>query len=631
MDPNFESPQVDSDSDDSFLPTCKKKKITHAIIRQKKLVDSQSVQYNNNSQPLTPLVEILPSTPTASNVIVTPPSRKRKRRPQKWKRNIRKTARQKGEEYENQNGKVYCAKQVKELSSCTENCTYKCTMKFTLSDRQNIHQHFWKLDDKCKNHFYAKFIKQVEVKRRNSKAVKSRKFSYQYTFQNSSDVVRVCQNFFLKTLDISERRVYWFFKNKIDLTTGVPKSPIKGRHIKQSTSNEKEHEVRSHIESFPRVPSHYCRQNSQKEYLDTSLNVRKMYSLYKENCSGVPVKENIYRKIFNGNFNLSFHVPKKDQCDLCVEFKNKTTMTAEEKSKIDVHIFNKGLAKAERDIDRKNKDEHTAIICYDLQNVISLPRAEISNFFYKRKFAVYNLTAHCNLNKKTYCSIWTENQSGRSGNDIASALRKILDKVVSDCPKVAKIIMWSDSCIPQNKNRVNSTMILKFLETTKHINSIHHKYSEPGHSQIQEIDSVHSAIERHLKGLTIFSPVSLIKLLLKMNYPNVHLQIMQMHDTDFYNYSNAAIGLNMIPFQKARYIKYERNDLNLIHFKCNLDQEEIFTSVSLIAPKCRSNKQSTRSTNIPEIKQYKFMGSISDEKNNDLIFEISKKSSNRKA
>jgi len=33
-----------------------------------------------------------------------------------------------------------------------------------------------------------------------------------------------------------------------------------------------------------------------------------------------PVKSHMYRSIFNNNFNLSFYSPKKDLCEVCVEY-----------------------------------------------------------------------------------------------------------------------------------------------------------------------------------------------------------------------------------------------------------------------------------------------------------------------
>lgn len=188
------------------------------------------------------------------------------------------------------------------------------------------------------------------------------------------------------------------------------------------------------------------------------------------------------------------------------------------KAENEKYLSEKLATRLEKNKDKHMKDEHTVVVSYDLENVFALPQAKISNFYYRRKYSVYNLTGYCSKNKVTYCSLWHEKISGRSGNDIASALIFILKRVVRDNPNVKNIILWSESCVPQNRNRVTSLALLKFLEENKHLNCIIQKFSEPGHSAIQEIDAVHSALERHLRDLEIYSPVSLIKFLKAMNY-----------------------------------------------------------------------------------------------------------------
>ena len=129
-------------------------------------------------------------------------------------------------------------------------------------------------------------------------------------------------------------------------------------------------------------------------------------------------KKHVYSTVFNENFNLSFHSPKKDQCDLCCQFQNEENLAEDENSKFTIHQKNKNLAKTERDIDTKNINKKTAIITYDLQNVFALPRADVSSFYYKRKFAVYNLTGHFNLNKLLFHL--DGSPKWRTGNDLAS-------------------------------------------------------------------------------------------------------------------------------------------------------------------------------------------------------------------
>ena len=71
-----------------------------------------------------------------------------------------------------------------------------------------------------------------------------------------------------------------------------------------------------HIESFPRIPSHYCRQSTNKEYLEMKIFLQKMYELYEEKCKrdGIRV-ENIciYRKVFNESFNTEFQLFKSQK------------------------------------------------------------------------------------------------------------------------------------------------------------------------------------------------------------------------------------------------------------------------------------------------------------------------------
>lgn len=45
---------------------------------------------------------------------------------------------------------------------------------------------------------------------------------------------------------------------------------------------EMEDEVVNHIRKFPVIESHYCRENTQRQYLDPGLSVTKMYAMYVE-------------------------------------------------------------------------------------------------------------------------------------------------------------------------------------------------------------------------------------------------------------------------------------------------------------------------------------------------------------
>ena len=74
------------------------------------------------------------------------------------------------------------------------------------------------------------------------------------------------------------------------------------------------------------MESHYVRENRKRQFLSSILNIHLMYELYKGDKDDAleKVGEETYRNIFNTSFNLSFHKPKKDRCDVCMEFENST-------------------------------------------------------------------------------------------------------------------------------------------------------------------------------------------------------------------------------------------------------------------------------------------------------------------
>ncbi|XP_072398779.1 uncharacterized protein [Diabrotica undecimpunctata] len=318
-----------------------------------------------------------------------------------------------------------------------------------------------------------------------------------------------------------------------------------------------------HIESFPHVESHYCRANSQRQYLDSSLTIKKMYELYTEVCissSKQPVKESFYRSTFSNQYNLHFHVPKKDRCDLCEEVKVQTqndTLTEEKKSAFERHIQNKITCRENKNKDRETQ---TTFLVFDLQNVLSCPHAEVSNFYYKSKLNVYNLTAILSSTKQVYCSLWHECLMGRTGNDLASALIKILEAVFLDNPNLTSLLLWSDSCVPQNRNSIMSVAISLFIQDHPNIDTIIMKFSTPGHSCNQEIDSVHSCIEQVLKRSEYYSPVSLLRILLKVNSKKPY-KILQLKNNDFKDYKTCAATYNYksIPFSQVVALKFTQS------------------------------------------------------------------------
>ena len=143
------------------------------------------------------------------------------------------------------------------------------------------------------------------------------------------------------------------------------------------------------------------------------------------------------------------------------------------------HIKDKLETKIERD---KESGDNSYVLCFDLENVVACPRPDVSNFFFKRKINTYNLTAHFSLNKKGYNAVWNEMDAGRGGNEIASAIISILRTILEEHPNIDKICLWSDSCVPQNKNSFMVTALKSLLFEHPKLQVIEHNFCSPGHS-----------------------------------------------------------------------------------------------------------------------------------------------------
>ena len=422
----------------------------------------------------------------------------------------------------------------------------------------------------------------------------------EYFFFIGEKKVRVCKPFYLGTLDISHQKVAQVYKN---ITSGeeVNRKP------------EENKRKRNHISSFPKVESHYCRSTSKREYLSPLLSIKKMYELYVVDCEkNDKVKESMYRSTFCNEFNLHFHVPKKDRCDFCEEVKaaekNSVPLPPEKTLAYESHVVEKQQMRIVRNAHRAATNQ--LVISFDLQNVINLPHAEISSFFYKRKLTLYNLTAHVSIGKKGYCAIWIEMMAGREGNDIASAFIKIISQVVQDYPSYNDFIAWSDSCVPQNRNSVISYAIMAFMSKHEHLSSVTIHYSIPGHSAVQEVDNMHSNIEKAMRVSEFFSPVSFLRILLKVHSVNPY-KVMQMNSDDFMDYYTCAKSFQFsnIHYRQVHILKFTRSKSVVQYKKSFLDDNFV---EAIIIKKTRMSGSTA-----PKVKRAK-KSELSAEKKADL-------------
>lgn len=274
---------------------------------------------------------------------------------------------------------------------------------------------------------------------------------------NRLKLIPVCQKTFLNILHISThriRRVAKVFKT----TGGVVKETRGGDHTSQKYAPKKE-AVKRFIESFHCLESHYCRSSVERKYLDSSLNIRKMWKMYCEKSSPEEqVKESYFRDVFNSNYNIGFGSPRTDVCSRCTELDEKIKSEKDMRAK-NTFIIEKRVhtlkSRAFYQLLREEK-EGMVTLSFDCQKNQVLPKVPDQIAYYSRQLYIYNfaivkLQPDKRLNKDTVSLYyWTEDEFRKGANEICSAVYHRLNHL--DLTGIHTIRLVADGCGAQNKN-----------------------------------------------------------------------------------------------------------------------------------------------------------------------------------
>lgn len=409
-----------------------------------------------------------------------------------------------GEEYLTATNKVVSARAIRGV--CGKACRLQCPSKISVHEQNGIHRSYWRLTDHAlQRNFIVANSSQVIPKYRLNTEGSKRGYNTAYYFTVGEEKIRVCKDYFMKTLDIGDKFIRNAFK-KLD-RSGVLEKERRGLHGNQRKISEAvKNDIRNHIRSFPRIESHYLRAQSSREYLDGSLTLSEMYRVYTQHQKALGkecAKKCMYEKVFSTEFNISFFSPKKDQCCLCESYKNTNDPDEGLKSKYKLHIQQKELSRLEKnnDIKAARESQNILVACYDLQAVLQAPCGDISVLYYKRKLNCYNFTVYNTTNKHGLCYFWNESVAKRGVNEIGSC---VLMYIREYC--VGKnVVFYSDNCCGQNKNKGMASLYLHAVQNFN-ILTIEHKFLIVGHTQ-NEGDSMHSVIEQQKKRMLRSGPI----------------------------------------------------------------------------------------------------------------------------
>ncbi|CAH1640749.1 unnamed protein product [Spodoptera littoralis] len=567
--------------------------------------------------------------------VSTPPkkrSKKRLRRTSEWSDVKRKYLKNIGQKYVTKKGKVVDDK----ILGAPCKCRYRCFEKITHDQRYACFQKFWRLGNREKQWaFVVKYSKKL-LKNRclNREVPNNRKFTFKYFLpvipeheQGHSEVVNVCKTMFLNSLSVSGKII----KTSWDKYDGsiIIEEDKRGRHtnhnqiIKPDTIKS----VCDHVRSFAPVESHYIRKNSTKLYLDGSLNISKMFKLYKDwfdNSDNIysskAVTERQYRDIVNKNFNLGFFIPKKDQCDVCHIFRNKSDPTDQEREVYNTHLSNKNEARKLKNIDKRDAVESNGQILtavFDFQKVLSCPHGQVSLFYYKRKLSCLDFTIFDMGGKKAYCYMWDETVAKRGANEVGSCLLDFIDQNARN--GVKEFRFWSDNCAGQNRNRF---VFFLYTYCAKKFNvSIKHRFLEKGHTQ-NEGDSVHALIEREAANTTIYTPDEWRLLVRWAKSTGKPYEVRNMTRNNFFDlksYVNNKIWSKntegvKVTWNCVKQVFVDKSEPNKLLYKCEHTGTE-YKTVTI-----SSNTRRNAVSSLPTLEiAYKIPLKLSKDKHKDLI------------
>lgn len=393
--------------------------------------------------------------------------------------------------------------------SCHHRGHVQCRL-LTMGDIKNFHAGFYAVPEKAKQDaFILKYCRANPPKRsRKQDPTKVKSTSIEYTIQNSAgNKVKVCRETFLSVLNITKHRVLGVFNRFKKYGSLVPVE-TRGGSRKEHLFKDKKDSVISFIKGLTAIESHYQRGKSERKYLQSDLNIAKLWIMYNSSVSEeLKVKEWYFRNIFNTRFNVSFTSPSTDECSTCLELNERLRVEKDEEKKSDL-LLRKALHRKQAKSffeHLKKKDDDCLLLSFDCQKNLVLPKLTDQAAYYSRQIYCYNLTVVTGLstNKLEPGNVsiytWTENEGKKSSNEVASIVYNELNSKNHDC--VTSVRLVADGCGGQNKNVNVLLMCAKWLLSCARPNlkSLELVFPITGHSFLPS-DRVFGLIEKDLKS-----------------------------------------------------------------------------------------------------------------------------------
>lgn len=298
-------------------------------------------------------------------------------------------------------------------------------------------------------------------------------------------------------------------------------------------------------------------------------------------------------------------------------------LTPEDIERYKGHIASKERAREEKEHDKERAKVNQSVYAatFDLEAVLYTPCSNVSQIFYKRKLACYNLSIYDLGSKDGTCYLWDESQAARGSSEIGTCIVTQLQGL----PRCVKhVILYSDCCTGQNRNQYITAGLLHALQNSGNLETIEQKFLESGHTQM-ECDSMHSTIEQAKKRASIFIPSqwdTIITMARKKHpYIVVPLRFNQFYDLqkvakeNYGSFKQTTDG-ERVNWGKIKIIKIDKKEEHTIMFKYSYDDDN-YKKINVEKNLKRGERRSGQEVCLSQ--KYIDKRPISVEKKKDLI------------
>ncbi|GFO42349.1 hypothetical protein PoB_006885400 [Plakobranchus ocellatus] len=380
-----------------------------------------------------------------------------------------------GRHYDKQAKKFIPVEKKKQVLGprCTCKASYLQCYKLTDECRKNIHKEVWSMTWGEKRIFVRHSVTSLEVKERTTDSSNSRRqASLIYNLQGT----RVCKTMFMNTTSLKQWYILECLKQE------PAERQVEAEVVVEKASSEKVSFLKDFLRKIPKMPSHYCRKDTSKLYLEPLFKTyADLFKEYQKHCQLTGKPSFLSRTAFMTEVNsskISIFQPRKDMCDVCFSYEKGNLHETE-------YYIHRRLKEAAQEEKRRDKadaadSDGPMVLCMDVQRVLLAPYLQASALYYKTKLQVHNFTVYNLHTRDVRCYVWNEMEGGMTANEFASCLIDFLNRQT-----FKKCIIYSDGCTYQNRNAILATALRHFCTTNKKV--VEQKFLEKGHTQIVSV------------------------------------------------------------------------------------------------------------------------------------------------